>query len=317
MASWQPLGLGGSVAERPPLDEAFLPGEGGGDPWEGGGEQGPGERADRAGRADLAAYRRARRRARTRRVGTGAAGIVSIAVAWQIAATICKDPVFLPSVTQTARTFLHYLDRPYPAQGSPLWYDALVSLRRILIGFAIGVAAGVTVGSAMSASRVVRHLIDPVIEVFRPLPPLAFIPLFIIWFGIGELPKEVLIGIGVVPIMAVTTVAALDEVPEDLRLCARTLGASRRYTMLHVQIRSALPGILTGMRISMAAAWTSIVAAELIAATSGLGYLIQQAGDYLDTALVLSGIITIAILGLTLDACLRGLLVLADPSRRG
>jgi ABC-type nitrate/sulfonate/bicarbonate transport system permease component len=100
------------------------------------------------------------------------------------------------------------------------------------------------------------------------------------------------------------------------RLCARTLGASRRYTLLHVQIRSALPGILTGMRISMAGAWSSIVAVELLAATSGLGFMIMQAGDYLNTALVFAGIITIAIAGLILDACLGGLLVLADPSRR-
>jgi NitT/TauT family transport system permease protein/taurine transport system permease protein len=155
-----------------------------------------------------------------------------------------------------------------------------------------------------------------VIEVLRPLPPLAFIPLFIIWFGIGELPKEALIIIGVTPVMAVATVAALDEVPDDLRLCARTLGATQGYSLLHVQLRSALPGILTGMRICMAASWTSIVAVELIAATSGLGYVIMQAGDYLNTALVFSGIIMIAILGLALDAALRGLLLLADPARR-
>jgi ABC-type nitrate/sulfonate/bicarbonate transport system permease component len=266
---------------------------------------------------DLAAYRKARRRAHSRRLATGAAGLLVLVLIWQLAATLLADPVTLPSATQTAQTFVHYLGRPYPSQGDPLWFDALTSLRRILIGFAIGVTAGVVLGSAMSASRVIRHLIDPVIEVLRPLPPLAFIPLFIIWFGIGELPKEVLIVIGVTPIMAVTTVAALDEVPEDLRLCARTLGASRLYTLARVQIRSALPGILTGMRISMAGAWTSIVAAELIAATSGLGYLIMQAGDYLNTALVFSGILSIAILGLVLDACLRGLLLLADPSRRG
>jgi ABC-type nitrate/sulfonate/bicarbonate transport system permease component len=267
-------------------------------------------------RADLAAYRRARRRARTRRLGTGLAGLAVLAVIWQVVAVILNDPVFLPSVSQTAATFAHYFGRPYPAQGRPLWYDALTSLRRILIGFAAGTAIGVTLGAGMSASRVVRHAIDPVIEVLRPLPPLAFIPLFIIWLGIGEMPKEVLIMIGVIPVMAVTTVAALDEVPNDLRLCALTLGASPRYAMLRGQLRSALPGILTGMRISMAAAWTSIVAAELIAATSGLGYLIMQAGDYLNTALVFSGIITIAILGLALDMCLRGLLLLADPSRR-
>ena len=273
-----------------------------------------GELADRD---DLAAYRKARRRAHTRRLATGAAGLLVLVLIWQLVATLLADPVTLPSATQTAQAFAHYLGRPYPSQGDPLWFDALTSLRRILIGFAIGVTAGVVLGSAMSASRLIRHLIDPVIEVLRPLPPLAYIPLFIIWFGIGELPKEVLIVIGVTPIMAVTTVAALDEVPEDLRLCARTLGASRLYTLARVQIRAALPGILTGMRISMAGAWTSIVAAELIAATSGLGYLIMQAGDYLNTALVFSGILSIAILGLVLDACLRGLLLLADPSRRG
>ena len=271
---------------------------------------------DQDERADLHAYRQARRRARARRLGAGALGLAALVALWQTLAMIVSDPVFLPSVSQTAASFAHYLTHPYPSQGKPLWFDAATSLRRVLIGFAAGAAIGVALGAGMSASRVVRHAIDPVIEVLRPLPPLAFIPLFIIWLGIGEMPKEVLIMIGVIPVMAVTTVAALDEVPEDLRLCARTLGASSRYTMLRVQIRSALPGILTGMRISMAGAWTSIVAAELIAATSGLGYLIMQAGDYLNTALVFSGIISIAILGLVLDACLRGLLLLADPSRR-
>jgi ABC-type nitrate/sulfonate/bicarbonate transport system permease component len=282
-------------------------------------DQAPPETADRdelAERADLLAHRQARRRARISRAATGAAGLAVLLVLWQVGAIILGDQVALPSVSQTFLQFAHYLGHPYPAQGKPLWFDLYISLRRILIGFVIGVTIGVALGAAMSAWRFARHLVDPVIEVIRPLPPLAFIPLFIIWLGIGELPKEVLITVGIIPIMAVTTVAALDEVPEDLRLCARTLGASRRYTLLHVQIRSAMPGILTGMRISMAGAWSSIVAVELLAATSGLGFMIMQAGDYLNTALVFAGIITIAIAGLILDACLRGLLILADPSRR-
>jgi ABC-type nitrate/sulfonate/bicarbonate transport system permease component len=278
---------------------------------------GPGGHDDLDDRAELLAHRRARRRARILRVATGAAGIFGLLVLWQIAAMLLGDSVALPSVTQTVAQFVHYLNRPYPAEGKPLWFDLYISLRRILIGFVIGVVGGIAIGSAMSASRVVRHLIDPVIEILRPLPPLAFIPLFIVWLGIGETPKEVLIIVGVVPLMAVMTVAALDEVPEDLRLCARTLGASRAYTLLHVQIRAAMPYILTGMRLAMAGAWSSIVAVEMIAATSGLGYTIMQAGDYLDTALVFAGIITIAIAALILDAGLRGLLLLADPSRRG
>jgi ABC-type nitrate/sulfonate/bicarbonate transport system permease component len=282
-------------------------------------DQAPPETADRdelAERAELLAHRQARRRARISRAATGAAGLAVLLVLWQVGAIILGDQVALPSVSQTFLQFAHYLGHPYPAQGKPLWFDLYISLRRILIGFVIGVTIGVALGAAMSAWRFARHLVDPVIEVIRPLPPLAFIPLFIIWLGIGELPKEVLITVGIIPIMAVTTVAALDEVPEDLRLCARTLGASRRYTLLHVQIRSAMPGILTGMRISMAGAWSSIVAVELLAATSGLGFMIMQAGDYLNTALVFAGIITIAIAGLILDSCLRGLLILADPSRR-
>jgi taurine transport system permease protein len=268
------------------------------------------------GQEELSTYRRTRHRARTRRLATGAAGLLGLAIIWQVAAMVANS-VFLPSPTQTISTFVHYFNRPYPSEGSPLWLDAVVSLRRILIGFGIGTTIGIVVGAGMSAGRVVRHLVDPIIEVLRPLPPLAFIPLFIIWFGIGELPKEVLIIIGVAPIMAVSTVAALDQVPDDLRLCARTLGATRLYALAHVQIRSALPAIITGMRISMAGAWTSIVAVELIAATNGVGYLIMQAGDYLNVALVFSGIIVIAIMGLTLDAGLRGLSYLADPSKRG
>jgi len=274
-------------------------------------------REDLDDRAELLAHRRARRRARARRFVTGVAGIAALLLLWQVAAMILNDAVALPSVSQTVSVFLHYLNRPYPAQGKPLWFDLYISLRRILIGFVIGVAVGIAVGSAMSASRVVRHLIDPVIEIVRPLPPLAFIPLFVVWLGIGETPKIVLIIVGVVPLMAVMTVAALDEVPEDLRLCARTLGASRPYTLIHIQIRAAVPFILTGMRLAMAGAWSSIVAVEMIAATSGLGFLIMQAGDYLDTALAFAGIVTIALAALILDAGLRGLLLLADPSRRG
>ena len=265
---------------------------------------------------ELAEYRRERRQARTRRLLTGLGGIVVILAAWEIAALALGDAVILPTVTATVQAFFHYFNHPYPAQAPPLWFDLVVSVRRILIGFVIGVVLGVGLGAAMSANRVIRHAIDPIIEIIRPLPPLAFIPPLIVWFGIGELPKEVLLVFGVVPVMTIATIAALGEVPEDLRLCARTLGATPRYTLLHVQLRSALPAIIVGMRISMAGAWTSIVAAEMLAATSGIGYLISEAGDYLNMSIVFAGIITIAIVGLALDTLLRSLLLLADPSRR-
>lgn len=264
---------------------------------------------------DLSEHRRAVRRARVRRTSRKLTGVLILFLLWELGAWIVGDSSILPTVQTTLHTFLHYLNRPYPAVSDPLWKDLLVSAERILIGFVIAVAAGVVVGAAMWTWRPLRDMIDPVIELTRPLPPLAFIPLLIVWFGIGELPKVVLIVIGVFPIMTVSTVAALESVPPEFELCARTLGASRSYALLHVQIRAAVPGIITGMRLSMGGAWTSIVAVEMIAATSGIGFLILQAGNYLITSLVMSGIIAIGIVGLVFDAFLRGLLRLADPSR--
>src|SRR5580700_10050916 len=107
----------------------------------------PGEPDDRAG---LLAHRRARRRARARRLAIGAAGLAGLLIVWQLAAMLLNDDVALPSVTQTVAQFVHYLNRPYPAEGKPIWYDLYISLRRILIGFSIGVIGGVALGAAMS-----------------------------------------------------------------------------------------------------------------------------------------------------------------------
>jgi ABC-type nitrate/sulfonate/bicarbonate transport system permease component len=241
-------------------------------------------------------------------------GLLAAAVVWEIAAIVVDDPVILPSIQTTVSTMVHYMSAPYPSEGEPLWGHALVSLARILTGFVIGTLAGVALGAAMASVRVIKDLIDPIIEITRPLPPLAFIPLFIVWFGIGELSKVLLITVGVVPIMAIATVSALDMVPTELIEAGRVLGAGRAYNLLHVRVRAALPGIVTGMRIAMGVSWTSIVAVEMIAATSGIGYVILQAGSYLVTSLVFSGIIIISVLGLALDSLLRLLLRRLGPA---
>ncbi len=265
---------------------------------------------------DLAVERRERRRASLRRIGFGAAGLTVAISIWELAAVIAGNDIVVPSVQSTVGAFFHYLGTPYPSGSVPLWEDMLVSSERVLIGFGVGTAAGVLLGSIMHAVRPIRHFVDPIIEVTRPLPPLAFIPVLIMWFGIGQMPKIVLLVTGVIPIMVVSTVASLDAVPKELEQCARTLGASRAYALRAVQVRAALPSIMTGMRIAMAASWTSIVAVEMIAANSGLGYVILQAGNYLQMPLVFAGIAMIGFVGLTLDTMLRGLLVWIDPSRR-
>jgi ABC-type nitrate/sulfonate/bicarbonate transport system permease component len=247
----------------------------------------------------------------------GLAGIALALAIWELLAIIKDDAVILPSVQETARTFVDYLSTKYPAVvGNTLWQHALVSIARIAVGWGAGVLIGVVVGGAMASVPFLRHLIDPLIEITRPLPPLAFIPLFIIWFGIGEASKFMLILVGVVPIMIIATVAAIDAVPEELVQAGRSLGGTPAYVLVTVRLRAALPSIITGMRLAMGAAWTSIVAVELIAATSGLGYLINNAGVNLQTPLVLSGIISISIIGIAFDALLRLFQRSIDPTHR-
>jgi NitT/TauT family transport system permease protein/taurine transport system permease protein len=247
----------------------------------------------------------------------GLAGIVLALAIWELLAYLRDDPVILPTVQETARTYVDYLGQKYPAVvGQTLWQHALVSVARISVAWGAGVVIGITVGGAMASVPFLRHLIDPLIEITRPLPPLAFIPLFIIWFGIGETSKFLLILVGVVPIMIIATVAAIDAVPEELVQAGRSLGGTPAYVLVTVRLRAALPSIITGMRLAMGAAWTSIVAVELIAATSGLGYLINNAGVNLQTPLVLSGIVTISILGIGFDALLRLFQRSIDPTHR-
>jgi ABC-type nitrate/sulfonate/bicarbonate transport system permease component len=259
-----------------------------------------------------------RRRGRSfSRVGYGAVGLVLFVALWQLLSVLRGDPVLVPSVPSIASTFVEYLGERYPAAvGDTLWQHALVSSARILAGWGAGVLIGIAVGGLMASVKLVRHLVDPLIELTRPLPPLAFIPLFIIWFGIGETSKFLLILLGVIPIMIIATVAALDAVPRELEQAARALGAKPIRTLLTVRLRAATPSIITGMRLAMGGAWTSIVAVELLAATSGLGYLINNAGVNLQTPLVISGIVSISLLGIAFDGALRLLQRALDPTHR-
>lgn len=244
-------------------------------------------------------------------------GVVIGLLVWQAASVLLiRDPVLLPSPVRTAAVLVRYLGTPYPADGETLIGHALTSMGRVLAGFAIGSAIGIAIGALMSGFRPFRALVDPFIEVTRPLPPLAFVPVLIVWFGIGEAPKIILIAAGVVPVMAISTAAGLDGIPQEMLNCARCLGASGWYTMLHVRIRAAMPQIITGMRLSMGLSWTSIVAVEMIAATAGLGFVILQAGQFLNTSLIFAGIFIIALLGLGLDACLRRLQRHLDPTMK-
>ncbi|WP_248491467.1 ABC transporter permease [Tsukamurella sp. PLM1] len=181
------------------------------------------------------------------------------------------------------------------------------SAQRVAIGLVLGVLIGVGLGLLVGLSRIGDAIIDPNMQAVRALPLFGLIPLFILWFGIGEQPKILLVTLGAIFPLYLNTSAAIRQIDPKLVENARVLGFSRIQTIRELIIPSATPQILVGLRQSLAIAWLSLIVAEQIAASSGLGYLINNARDFLRTDVVFFGLIVYAALGLITDAIVRAL----------
>ncbi len=186
--------------------------------------------------------------------------------------------------------------------------DAIAaSAQRVAVGLAIGVAVGVGLGLLVGLSRYADSIVDPNMQAIRALPLFGLIPLFILWFGIGEMPKVLLVALGALFPLYLNTSAAIRQIDPRLVETARVLGFSRITTIRDLVIPGAMPQILVGLRQALAIAWLSLIVAEQIAATSGLGYLINNARDFLRTDIIFFGLIVYAALGLITDAVVRAL----------
>ncbi|GAA2548730.1 ABC transporter permease [Streptomyces levis] len=190
-----------------------------------------------------------------------------------------------------------------------------ISLRRIGLGAGIGVVAGVVFGLLMGTVGWVRSLFEPWITFLRTLPPLAYFSLLIIWLGINEEPKVTLLAVAAFPPVAVSTTTAVAAVPKQLIEAARALGASRWDVVRDVVVPSALPETLTGVRLAVGVAYSSLVAAELVNGLPGIGGMVKDAANYNNTPVVLVGIIAIGVSGLIIDGLLLRLERVAVPWR--
>lgn len=204
----------------------------------------------------------------------------------------------LPSPQAVARTA-----KTLAADGS-LERNAEASLVRVLLGFAIGVAVAVPVGFLMGWYRVVRAIVEPYIQFVRMIPPLALIPLVILVLGIGQSAKILVIALAVFLVCVVATFQGVVSVDRTTINAARVLGAGDWVLFRRVVIPASSPYIIVGMRVGLGAAWTTLVAAELIAAQHGLGRMIQQAALYFQVPTILVGLFSIGILGLVMDRLL-------------
>lgn len=187
------------------------------------------------------------------------------------------------------------------AQNGLLWTDAISSLGRVFTGFALGIAVAIPIGFLMGWYRLARGIIEPYVQFFRTIPPLAIIPLAIVTLGIDETPKIFVIFLASFLSSIVATYQGVVNVDKTLINAARVLGAGDFTIFRRVVVPASLPYIMVGVRVGLGSSWATVVAAELIAAQSGLGFRMQQAQLYYDLPTIFVSLISIGVLGLVMD----------------
>lgn len=212
-------------------------------------------------------------------------------------------PLFLPSPQAVFQQLLEYLNGQ--ANDKPLWQHLLASVLRVSVAFWLAFAVAVPVGIAMGMSRVVRGVFDPPLEFYRPLPPLAYLPLIIIWFGIDETPKVLLIFLSCFAPLALAARAGMRSASQEQIHAAYSMGGSYLQVIRFVILPAAMPEILVGMRIAIGFGWTTLVAAEMVAANVGLGQMVLNASNFLRTDIVVMGILVIGGVAYLFDLLMR------------
>ena len=244
--------------------------------------------------------------------GEGASGTISVVTVvvllglWAIVTNIgWIKPLFLPSPQAVFQQFYEYLTGQ--ANDKPLWQHFLASMFRVFSAFLLACVTAIPVGIAMGMSRWARGIFDPPLEFYRPLPPLAYLPLIIIWFGIDELPKVLLIFLSCFAPLALAARSGMRSASQEQINAAYSMGANYMQVIRYVILPSALPDILVGMRIAIGFGWTTLVAAEMVAANMGLGQMVLNASNFLRTDIVIMGIIVIGVVAYLFDLLMRWL----------
>ncbi|MBQ3111501.1 MAG: ABC transporter permease [Firmicutes bacterium] len=214
-------------------------------------------------------------------------------------AVALANPLLLPSFDQIGERFVKLFTTPI--KGVPLTAHVIASLRRVLIAMGFAWVLGILFGFSIGWSRTLNAIFGTIFELFRPIPPIAWIPIVIMWFGVGEFPKELIVFIGSVIPVVVNTRSGVMYVEKQYTDVARAFGASRFQMLKEVVLPSAIPSIFAGLRTSVSTGWTVVLAAEMLAADRGVGALVMRGWMGNDMALVLISISVIAIIGAILS----------------
>lgn len=225
---------------------------------------------------------------------------VAIVLAWSaIPYSGLVSPALVPTPLQVAERFVSLL------WGDRLGMDIVASTQRVVLGVAFGIVLAVPVGFMLGWYRQVRRFVDPLINFFRALPPIALIPLVIVYFGIGELAKTVILFYASFFAGVIVMYEGIAQISPIYVRVARTLGAADDEIFLRVIVPLAVPHMLTALRVALGVAWATLVASELIAARQGLGALIQDAASFFQLDTIYVGIVCIGFIALAMDLLLR------------
>ncbi|WP_258170470.1 ABC transporter permease subunit [Burkholderia cepacia] len=237
--------------------------------------------------------------------GLSVATVAALAVLWWVAThRQWLPPLFLPAPEAVWTAFVDAWHGRIQG-GLPLSEHLLWSAARVFGAFLLATAIGVPAGILMGVSRVARGVLDPLLEFYRPLPPLAYLPLVVIWFGIDETAKLVVIFLACFAPIAMASRAGVRAATVEQINAAYSLGGSFAQIVRHVVLPAALPEILTGLRIAIGFGWTTLVAAEMVAATAGLGQMVLNASSFLRTDIVVMGILIIGAIAWLFDLAMR------------
>lgn len=230
--------------------------------------------------------------------------VAAVVLAWYaIARWRVVSELFVPHPRAVWEAFVEILLEGY--RGGTLLRHLGDSLYRVLAGFLLAVVTAVPLGLAIGYSSRVQAVFDPLIEFYRPLPPLAYYTLLVIWLGIEDASKIALLYLAAFPPLAVSAMAGVRGVLAERIQGAQSLGASRWQVFRHVVLPSCLPDIFTGMRVSIGFTYTTLVAAEMVAATSGVGWMVLDASKFLRSDVIFMGNIVMGLTGLALDRMIR------------
>ncbi len=274
--------------------------------------------AQPAAGAAAAARRVAARRGRSRRrAWYRLISPLAVLVIWQLVSRSgLVSEQKLPSPGTVLHTAITLITTNSAAYGT-LQGAMAVSLQRVAIGFALGGAAGLILAVLAGLSRLGENSVDPLLQMLRTLPLFGLIPVFIVWFGIGELPKVLLIALGSAIPLYLNTFAGIRNVDAKLAEAGQSLGLTRAEMIRHIILPGALPQMLVGLRQSLGVAWLALVVAEQINANDGLGFMISQATQFLRNDVIFVALLVYCLLGLVTDALVRLLERRALAWRRG